>query len=103
MVLAGMLLLVVPGIYLALRFGQYLNAIVDRDLGVIDALKYSSRITRGNRLNLFGLGIVAFGIVLAGLLALVFGLIFALPLAWLLGFVAYRWLQYGRKSAIDPA
>ncbi len=98
MVFFGLLFFLVPGIYLALRFGQYLNAIVDRDLGVIDSLKYSSKITEGNRLNLLVLGIFSFLIVLAGVIALIVGLIVAIPIVWVAGFVAYRWLQYGRQS-----
>jgi hypothetical protein len=98
MVIVGLVLLVVPGIYLALRFGQYKYAIVDKDLGAIDALKYSAKITQGNLLNLFGLGVVCFLIVIAGLLALVVGLIVAIPVTFLAGVVAYRWLQYGRAS-----
>ena len=45
MVSVGFLLLIVPGIYLAIRFGQFQAAIVDRDLGVLDSLAYSSDIT----------------------------------------------------------
>jgi hypothetical protein len=98
MVFGGLLLLVVPGIYLALRFGQYQYAIVDKDLGAIEALKYSSKITQGNLLNLFGLIIVCILVVLAGVLALVVGLIVAIPITHLATLVAYRWLQYGRAS-----
>jgi uncharacterized membrane protein len=97
-VFVGLLLLVVPGIYLALRLGQYKNAIVDKDLGAIDALKYSAKITQGNVLNLFGFGIVCFLIIIAGALALVVGLIVAIPVTFLASLLAYRWLQYGRAS-----
>jgi len=101
MVAVGLVLLIVPGIYLALRFGQYQNAIVDKNLGVFDSLTYSARITEGNKLNLFGLGLVCFLIVLAGLLALVVGLCFAAPLVYLAGVVAYRWLIHGRAVLQD--
>lgn len=101
MVIVGLVLLIVPGIYLALRFGQFQKGIVDRNLGVIDSLKYSSEITRNNRLNLFGLGILSFLIVLAGLIALIVGVFFAIPVVWLADFVAYRWLQYGSQVTQD--
>ncbi len=100
-VFVGLLLLIVPGIYIALRFGQFQNAIVDRDMGVSDAFAYSSSITENNRLNLFGLGVVCFLIIVAGLLALFVGLIFAYPIAWLAGLVAYRWMQYGPDVTRD--
>ncbi|MFT3805316.1 DUF4339 domain-containing protein [Arenimonas sp.] len=100
-VLVGLVLLIVPGIYIALRYGQYLNAMVDKDLGVVDAFEYSSRITEENRLNLFGLSILNILIVLAGILACLIGLAFAAPVAWLASLVAYRWMQYGRDVVVD--
>lgn len=100
-VVVGLVLLIVPGVYFALRFGQYTMAIVDRDLGVMDALRYSSRITKNNRLNLFGLGLMSFAIALAGFLALCVGLFFALPVIYLSWAVAYRWMQYGHRAALD--
>lgn len=101
MVAVGLVLLIVPGIYLALRFGQYQNAIVDKDLGVIDSLKYSSRITENNRMNLLGLGVMCFLIVIAGVLALLVGLFLALPVVYLASYVAFRWMQYGRATLQD--
>lgn len=101
MVGVGILLLIVPGIYLALRYGQFMNAMVDRDLGVIDSLKYSSSITTNNRLNLFLLALLSIAIVIAGALALVVGLIFAYPVVWLSWMVAFRWMQYGNRVTQD--
>jgi hypothetical protein len=101
MVFGGLLLLIVPGIYLAIRFMHYSTAIVDRNMGVLESLKYSSSITTNNRLNLFLLGVLSFFIVIAGLLALVVGLVFAIPVVWLATFAAYRWMQYGRQAVED--
>ena len=101
MVVVGLILLIVPGIYLALRFGHFMNAMVDKNLGVLDSLKYSSSITTNNRLNLFVLAVLSFFIVLAGALALLVGLIFAYPVVWLGWMVAFRWMQYGRRVVED--
>ncbi len=101
MVGVGLLLLVVPGIYLALRYGQFMNAMVDRDLGVLDSLQYSSSITTSNRLNLFLLALLSIAIVIAGALALIVGLIFAYPVVWLSWMVAFRWMQYGNRVTQD--
>lgn len=101
MLVIGLLLLIVPGIYIALRYGQFMNAMVDRNLGVMDSLKYSSSITTNNRLNLFLLLLLSIAIAIAGLLALVVGLIFAYPVIWLSWIVAYRWMQYGRRVVED--
>jgi uncharacterized membrane protein len=97
----GFVLLIVPGIYIALRYGQFMNAMVDRNLGVMDSLKYSSSITTNNRLNLFLLILLSIAIGIAGLLALVVGLIFAYPVIWLSWIVAFRWMQYGRRAVED--
>ena len=97
----GFVLLSVPAIYIAMRYGQFLNAIVDRNLGVIESFKYSSAITKNNRMNLFLLALLYFLVALAGFLALCIGLFFAIPVISLAGMVAYRWMQYGHRSALD--
>lgn len=99
--IVGFALLIVPGVYFALRYGFFLTAMVDRDLGVIDSLKYSSSLTTNNRLNLFLLGLLGIVIMLAGFLALCVGIFFAIPVLWLSWMVAYRWLQYGHRAALD--
>jgi uncharacterized membrane protein len=76
-------------------------AIVDRDMGVMESLSYSSSITTNNRLNLFLLYLLAMAIVIAGMLACGVGLIFAGPVVWLSYMVAYRWMQYGSRAALD--
>jgi uncharacterized membrane protein len=101
MVALGMLLLIVPGIYLAVRYGQFLQAIVDRDLSISDAFAYSSAITTNNRWQLLGLYAMFFLISLAGMLACCVGLIYAIPVTWLAGLAAYRWMQYGHRALLD--
>lgn len=100
MVVVGLILLIVPGIYLALRFSQFGAAIVDKDMGAIESLKYSARLTEGNKMNLFGLFVLCFLVVLAGILALLVGLLAALPVVYLAPYVAYRWMQRGRNVAL---
>ena len=101
MIVIGFICLIVPGIYLALRFGQYMFAIVDKDLGVIESFKYSSEITKNNKGKIVMMGLLAFGVIIAGLLALVVGLVFAVPVTWIMGVVAFRWMQYGHRAAMD--
>lgn len=102
MVVLGTVLLIVPGIYLALRYGQYLTAIVDRDMGVFEAFSYSSQITENSKWPLLGLGILCSLIALAGMLACCVGIIFTGPVAWLAWVVAYRWMQSGRAVVQQP-
>jgi hypothetical protein len=98
MVAVGLLFFIVPGIYLATRFMFYQTAIVDKDLGVIDSLKYSSELTRNNKWSIIGLSIINCFIVLAGVIALLVGLIWAIPVAWLSLLVAYLYLHNGERS-----
>jgi uncharacterized membrane protein len=95
------LIAIVVMLVLWTRFGFFMHAIVDRDCGVLDCFSYSSSITTNNRMNLallYFLGIVA-GIL--GVLALCVGLLFAYPVILLSWSVAYRWLQYGHRAAMD--
>ena len=94
----GIVLLIIPGIYLLLRLGLYQQAIVEKNLGAIDALKYSWELTNKNALSLLGLYILGFLITLAGLLALVIGLLWAIPTAWLSTLIAFRFLHGGPQA-----
>jgi hypothetical protein len=99
--LVGLVFLVVPGIYIATRYGQFFYAIVDRDLSIMDSFQYSSSITTNNRMNIVLLWLLYFAMAFAGILALCIGIFFAMPVIWLTGVVAYRWLQYGHRAALD--
>lgn len=101
MVVVGLIFLIVPGIWLGLKYGQAMNALVDRNCGVIDAFKYSAKITEGHKAKLMLLGFAAIGIILAGLIALVVGVVFAYPVAGLAWVLGYRWMQLGRRAVID--
>lgn len=64
----GLALLIVPGIIFALMFWEAGYLIVDRDLGTIDSLSESSRITNGNKMTLLAIGIVWVALSVAGTL-----------------------------------
>jgi uncharacterized membrane protein len=76
-------------------------AIVDKDLGILEAFRYSSRLSTNNKLVLILTVIVSILLVLAGILAALVGLFIAIPMTWLISFLAYRWLQYGHRSVAD--
>jgi len=94
-VAVGMVFLIIPGIYLALRLGFFQHAIVEKNLGMIDSIKYSFALTKGNALSIFGLYIVGMLITLVGLIALVIGLFWAIPTVWLSSIIAFRFLHRG--------
>lgn len=101
MIVVGLLCLIVPGIWLALKYGQAMTVLVDRNCGVIEAFKYSSKITEGHKFKLMLLGTAAVGVILAGLIALLVGVVFAYPVAGLSWVIGYRWMQIGRAAVIE--
>jgi uncharacterized membrane protein/DNA-directed RNA polymerase subunit M/transcription elongation factor TFIIS len=86
----GFLLLIIPGIILALMFWPLFYIIVDRDTGVIDALSRAREVTQGNYLVVFLLFLAGMGITLLGIFpGCGFGLLFTIPLSLLLWAVTY--------------
>ena len=97
----GLICLIAPGIYFALRYGQFMNAIVDRDMGIMEAFSYSGSLTTNNKGNIFLLGLLGIVIMIAGVLALLVGVFFAIPVIWMSSMVAYRWMQHGHRAVED--
>jgi len=89
-VLGGLILFIIPGIIWAIQFRFYALLIVDKKLGPIEALKASSRMTRGVKWQLLGLVIVLFLIQILGFLALIVGLFVTVPLAELAVIYVYE-------------
>ncbi len=96
-VLAGLLLFIVPGIIWSIKFFFFDYFVIDRDYGPIKALKASSEITRGVKLDLFGFFIVLVGINILGLLFLVVGLFATVPTSMVATAFVYRQLASGTE------
>lgn len=90
--LLGFALLIIPGIYFAIGFQFTQPLIVDKDMGVIEAMKESLRLTQGVKLPLFLFAILVVFIALAGVIALLVGSLVALPVTWLASVYIYRHL-----------
>jgi uncharacterized membrane protein len=86
----GLVLLIVPGIIFALMFMFAPLLVIERQLGPIDALNESNRITRGHKWQLLGLSALLFLINLLGLIALVVGILVSIPVSMLAFVHAYR-------------
>lgn len=101
-VLIGLVLLIVPGIIAALSFMFAPYLVIDKGLGPVSALKESARITKGNRLRVLALmGAVAL-VSLLGLLALIVGLLVAIPVTSLAYISAYRRFSADAGAAHVP-
>ncbi len=103
-VLGGLILLIVPGIIWAIKYSFFGFFIVEHNMGPVEAIKASGRITRDTKGNLFLLGLLYFGIVLLGALACGVGLFAAIPTVMIATAFVYRKLAaWTPPAAYEPA
>ncbi|MBI2612228.1 hypothetical protein HYW59_00210 [Candidatus Kaiserbacteria bacterium] len=100
-VFIGLILLIVPGVIaiLMLLFSVYI--VIDRELGPIEAMKESMRITRGSRSELLLLVLMCIVLNILGMAALIVGLFISIPITALAVVHAYRTLE--RKAEATSA
>lgn len=89
----GLILFVIPGIYVGIRLHFYKYFIVDKGMGPIEALQASWDLTKGEFLNLLGLVILLFLANFLGVLCLGVGLFVSLPTTMVAHAAAYRKLE----------
>jgi len=92
MVGIGLLLFIVPGIILAIKYYPFSWLIIEHDLGPIESLKRSSEITRGFGGDLFRFFFLCYIVLLAGMLFCLIGLIVAFPTVMVATTYVYRTL-----------
>jgi uncharacterized membrane protein len=99
-VVGGFLLLIIPGIIVANRLSLVGFVLVDKkNIGPVDAVKESWRITEGNVWNLIGLGLYSIGITILGLLALFIGIFVSAAVVTMSQAFAYRKLSGTKPSS----
>lgn len=89
-VIGGIILFIVPGIYWAIKFQFFGYCIVDQKLGPVEALKKSSKITYQVKWKLLGFGLVMVGINILGFLCLFVGLFATIPTTMIAFAYVYR-------------
>ncbi len=89
-IIGGLILLIIPGIIWAIQFQFFGYLIIDKGLGPIEALKKSSKITKGAKWDLFLLGILLVLINILGALALLVGLFVTIPTTMIANAFVYR-------------
>ena len=94
----GFLLLILPGIYLSVRWYLFPWVLVDKGVGPFEALRQSWEMTRGSFWNLFLLGFLLCVINILGTMALLIGLLVTIPLSIVAVGHVYRQLE---RAAID--
>ena len=92
-VVAGLILLIAPGIIWGIKFQYFSYFIVDKEMGPIDALKASSKITKGSIWNIFLLRILLGLINIGGALLFGVGLLATVPTAMMAEVHVFRKLS----------
>jgi hypothetical protein len=82
--LCGLILLVIPGIYIGVRLSLSNLAYLDRKEGVKASLRYSWNITKGKGWTVLLTGLVVIALYILGVFALGVGLLVAYPIASIL-------------------
>lgn len=93
MVMVGSILLIIPGIIVAIIFMFYGYLIVDKRMAPIDALKKSMEITKGEGVHLFLFVLAAILVNILGALCLFVGLIVSVPVTLIANADIYRKLS----------
>lgn len=86
----GSLILLAWFFFVMLRFYFAFFFIVDQGMGGIDALKASWAVTSNQKLNTFVLALLSGVLVCAGIVALLVGVLIAIPLTYVMWASAYR-------------
>ena len=98
----GFVLVIVPGIIIAMMLFFTQMIVVDRHLGPVDAMKESMRITKGHRWMLFWFSLAIVFICFLGIICIGVGLLVAMPIVMLAMVHAYRALEHN-ESEVTPA
>lgn len=102
-VLGGLILLIVPGIYWGLKYQFFRFLIIDRDMNAIDAIKRSGQITQGSKGHLLLFWLAAIGINILGAIACGIGLLVTIPWTYLTYSHIYRKLEYAAEQGMIPS
>jgi uncharacterized membrane protein len=93
----GLVLLIIPGIYIALRLSFSSLILVDTNIGIIDSMKESWRITKDHISKLFLFWITIALINIAGVILFGIGLVASVPISLFASIYVYRELT--KKNA----
>jgi hypothetical protein len=97
-VLGGLILLIVPGIYWAIKYYFYGYLIIDQGMGPMDAIKKSGELTKGVKWNLLVFWLALLGIYILGFLACCVGVLFAIPVIMVAVAYVYRTLLVATEA-----
>ncbi|MEA1920909.1 MAG: hypothetical protein U9N52_13795 [Campylobacterota bacterium] len=103
MMAIGFLLLILPGIYLAVAYKFTLPLMADKNLGIWEAMERSRRTVHKRWFKFFGLDISLFIIVIISAIPFGIGLIWTIPLAFITHALLYHHLFDDDEGVIEEA
>lgn len=90
----GIILLIVPGLWFAARFGFAALILLDREkCGIIEAFKESFRLTKGHEWELIGMMFISLLIYIGGVICLIVGIFLSTVWVYFAYTTAFRQLQ----------
>jgi uncharacterized membrane protein len=95
-IFAGFILLIIPGIIWSIKFQFYPYVMVDRGTGIIESLKFSSKIVDNNKWKIFLFILAQALIFIVGFLLLGIGILVAIPVTMMAETYIYRKLSAGK-------
>ena len=100
-VIIGLALLIIPGFYLAIRLHFFYLSIVEEDTGVLDSLKRSWKITKGQEVPLLFLLLVVIGFAVLGTAFCIIGIFVTSPIVCLMYCYVFRKLTAFNTEEIN--
>lgn len=98
-VLGGLILLIVPGIYWGIKYCFFFYLIVDEDMGIMESISASGELTNGHKWSLFFLWIVLGLINTLGAILCLVGLLVTIPLTLMATIFVYKALKGAAPAA----
>jgi uncharacterized membrane protein len=102
-IMAGLILLVIPGIFWAVRFAFSPIILIDTNGGVIASMKESYAITRGSFWSLLGFWVVLIILNVIGFFLVGVGMLFSFPISTFAAIHVYRKLSAAKAAVGTPA
>ncbi|MCK4852601.1 MAG: glycerophosphoryl diester phosphodiesterase membrane domain-containing protein [Bacteroidales bacterium] len=99
-IVIGIFMLIVPGIIFACRLAFVPYLVIDQKMEALEALKASWAMTKGHGWSIFFIGVLAFFIVIGGLLVLIFGVL--ISAMWITAAFAVLYHSVYLKEGIPP-
>jgi len=95
---AGLTLLIVPGIILAIRLQFYNYYIVENGYGPLESLKKSFYLTKNLTIELFLFYLMLFALNFFGALCLGVGILITFPMSWIANAYVFKQLNKAKKG-----